>query len=272
MSHHPVSSCRRLSGIRHLLLDIEGTTCPVTFVADVLFPYARREMPAFVHRHASESQVQQLLIEVLRHWRDDQDPQAINLLRGAMEARKTGGDNQDNDLSMLSGAALDHLISYLQWLIDCDRKVTPLKDLQGQIWAGGYNCGNIQAPLFTDVPAALQRWHQEGVAISTYSSGSIEAQKLLYAHSNAGNLLPLFSHWFDTRIGKKQDPQSYRNIASSLGCPSERVLFISDVRAELDAASTAGMQVLFSSRDGNPSRDPGHYQAIHTYEYLELVP
>lgn len=272
MPLQPVSSSRQMSGVRHLLLDIEGTTCPVTFVADVLFPYARREMPAFVHRHATESQVQPLLIEVIRHWRDDQNPQASALWMRTMDALKSAEENLDGDMNMLNGAGLDHLISYLQLLIDCDQKVTPLKDIQGQIWAGGYKSGKIQAPLFTDVPAALQRWHEAGVAISTYSSGSVEAQKLLYGHSNAGNLLPLFSHWFDTRIGKKQDPQSYKNIAGSIGCPSERVLFISDVKAELDAASTAGMQVLFSSRAGNPSRDPGQYQAIDTYEHLELVP
>ncbi|NDG23300.1 MAG: acireductone synthase [Synechococcaceae bacterium WBB_10_009] len=230
--------------ITHLLLDIEGTTCPVSFVAEVLFPYARQALGPFLQRHGAEPEVAALLQEVETAWRQDPHPEAQAL-------GKTG------DLG-----------AYLEWLIDHDIKLTPLKDLQGRIWADGYGSGAITAPLFADVAEALRRWHGAGLQLAVYSSGSVPAQQLLYGHSNSGDLTGLFSHWFDTRVGAKQQPDSYRKIAEAMGVEPSGVLFISDALAELEAAHGAGMAVLLSDRPGNPNRDSGPFERISDYSQL----
>ena len=138
------------------------------------------------------------------------------------------------------------------------------------MWRDGYDRGDLRAPLYADVPAALQRWHARGVALAVYSSGSVGAQQLLYGHSDAGNLQPLFQHWFDTRIGAKQEPASYERITQELHCSSAAVLFVSDALAECEAADAAGMAVLFSDRDGNPQRDPGRFERISSFDQLLL--
>lgn len=230
--------------ITHLLLDIEGTTCPVSFVAEVLFPYARQALGPFLQRYGAEPEVAALLQEVEAAWRQDPNPEAQAL-------GKTG------DLG-----------AYLEWLIDHDIKLTPLKDLQGRIWADGYGSGAITAPLFADVAEALRRWHGAGLQLAVYSSGSVPAQQLLYRHSNSGDLTGLFSHWFDTRVGAKQQPDSYRKIAEAMGVEPSGVLFISDALAELEAAHGAGMAVLLSDRPGNPNRDSGPFERISDYSQL----
>jgi enolase-phosphatase E1 len=230
--------------ITHLLLDIEGTTCPVSFVAEVLFPYARQALGPFLQRYGAEPEVAALLQEVEAAWRQDPNPEAQAL-------GKTG------DLG-----------AYLEWLIDHDIKLTPLKDLQGRIWADGYGSGAITAPLFADVAEALRRWHGAGLRLAVYSSGSVPAQQLLYRHSNSGDLTGLFSHWFDTRVGAKQQPDSYRKIAEAMGVEPSGVLFISDALAELEAAHGAGMAVLLSDRPGNPNRDSGPFERISDYSQL----
>lgn len=244
------------TGISHLLLDIEGTTCPVSFVADVLFPYAARQLPHFLQSRATDPTVQALLADVQQAWSQDTDPDAMALLRQSQQEHQTAG--------------LAPCTAYLQLLIRQDRKLTPLKELQGLIWRGGYAAGELVAPLYADVPAALQRWQQSGVVLGVYSSGSVEAQKLLYSHSNAGDLTSLFSHWFDTRIGAKQAPESYLQIASAMGTSPQSVLFVSDALAECAAAATAGMQVLFSQRSGNPQQDPGSFASVSNYSELIL--
>jgi enolase-phosphatase E1 len=246
----------RIAGISHLLLDIEGTTCPVSFVAAVLFPYAARQLPHFLQSRATDPTVQALLADVQQAWSQDTDPEAMALLRQSQQEQQTGG--------------LEPCTAYLQLLIRQDRKLTPLKELQGLIWRGGYDKGQLVAPLYADVPAALQRWQQSGVVLGVYSSGSVEAQKLLYGHSNGGDLTSLFSHWFDTRIGAKQDPESYLQIAAAMGTSPQSVLFVSDAVAECAAAATAGMEVLFSQRSGNPQQDPGSFTPVSDYNELIL--
>jgi enolase-phosphatase E1 len=244
------------TGISHLLLDIEGTTCPVSFVADVLFPYAASQLPHFLQSRTTDPTVQALLADVQRAWSQDTDPEAMALLRQSQQEQQPGG--------------VGPCAAYLQLLIRQDRKLTPLKELQGLIWRGGYASGQLVAPLYADVPTALHRWHQSGVVLGVYSSGSVEAQKLLYRHSNAGDLTGLFSHWFDTRIGQKQDHGSYQKIAAAMHTSTQSVLFVSDAVAECTAASTAGMEVLFSHRVGNPQQDPGRFSAVSSYDELIL--
>jgi enolase-phosphatase E1 len=242
--------------ITHLLLDIEGTTCPVSFVADVLFPYARRQLHSFLAANGGDPEVAQLVQQVQEAWAADSAPEAMQLLQSAAST----GDIRTDPTAV---------VPYLQWLIDHDVKLTALKDLQGRIWKAGYSSGELVAPLFADVPEALQRWHQQGYTLAVYSSGSVPAQQLLYAHSQAGDLRPLFSHWFDTRIGPKQRRESYQAIAAAMQVPTSEVLFISDALSELLAADAAGMPVLFSDREGNPARDSGSFERIHSYSTLE---
>jgi enolase-phosphatase E1 len=241
-----------ITGLQHVLLDIEGTTCPVSFVGEVLFPYAKQQMPVFLADQAENPSVQELLIQVFEAWDKDTDIEAAAL-------RQRYGEKD-------SKAA----VSYLNWLIEKDRKLTPLKELQGLIWRQGYDQGLLKAPLYADVPEALGRWQSAGLELSTYSSGSINAQKLLYRHSTYGDLSILFRGWFDTNIGGKLSSQSYTKIAEALKSNPEQIVFISDRKSELSAADEAGIKALFSQRVGNPETDNGNYIAIKNYADLNL--
>ena len=241
-----------ITGIQHVLLDIEGTTCPVSFVGEVLFPYAKQQMPAFLADQAENPIVQELLIQVFEAWDKDTDNEAA-----ALRQRYCQNDSK---------AA----VSYLGWLIEKDRKLTPLKELQGLIWRQGYDQGLLKAPLYADVPEALERWHSAGLELSTYSSGSINAQKLLYRHSSYEDLSILFRSWFDTNIGSKVSSQSYTKIAEALKSSPEQIVFISDRKSELIAAEEAGVKVLFSQRVDNPETDNGNFIAVNNYADLDL--
>jgi enolase-phosphatase E1 len=199
-----------------ILTDIEGTTSSISFVKDVLFPYARRELPRFVRERGQQPEV--------RHWLDQ-------------VALENGGLCQD-----------PMIVETLQGWIDEDRKHTALKALQGMIWEAGYASADFTAPVYPDAVAALRRWHADGHALAVYSSGSVPAQKLLFAHTDAGDLTGLFSGWFDTTVGGKREAASYARIASDLGTPASEIVFLSDVVAELDAAREAGMRTVLVDR------------------------
>jgi enolase-phosphatase E1 len=192
---------------RAILLDIEGTTSSIAFVTDVLFPYARTHLRAFV---------------------------AANVCRVAPILTQVPGDPVE---------------TLLRWM-DEDRKETPLKALQGMIWAEGYASGALQGHVYPDTPDALHRWQARGIPVRIYSSGSIEAQKLIFGHSVAGDLTPLISGYFDTTTGPKREAGSYVAIARATGLAVGDMLFVSDVQAEVDAARAAGMQALLIDRDG----------------------
>ena len=252
------------SEIQHVLLDIEGTTCPVSFVSQVLFPYASAQLLPYLQQHHTETSIRSLLAEIHSAWRNDTSPEAMALAKGVNRLSDHGEWVEQTEF------APEEACLYLNWLIHQDRKLTALKDLQGLIWEEGYQQGRLIAPLFDDVPAALQRWNVSGITLSVYSSGSIQAQKLLYTHSNAGNLSHLFSHWFDTRTGAKNQPTSYANIALVLQATPEQVLFISDSPDEVSAAKSAGMAVVFSRRPGNSYHNTKEFPTIETFATLEL--
>lgn len=210
---------------RGILLDIEGTTTPITFVYDVLFPFARK--------HAHE------------HW-NAEDERALKTEYEADIARGL------HPPAWSSGA-----MEYVYWLMDQDRKSTALKALQGRIWQEGYRRGELQGAVFEDVPAALERWHRNGKDVRIYSSGSVLAQKLIFSTTPYGDLTRFLRGYFDTTTGPKTEPSSYAAIASAFALPPPEILFISDVTRELDAASAAGLQVLLSVRPGNPPQ-PAH--------------
>ena len=239
--------------ITHVLLDIEGTTCPVSFVSEVLFPYASASMEPYLETHQGNADIAKLMRDVEVAWREDAHPDARALLQ------------QQDSAASLSVHALS---AYLRQLIGRDIKLTPLKDLQGRIWRSGYASGELIAPLFDDVPRALQRWHDGGFTLAVYSSGSVPAQQLLYGHCHEGDLTGLFSHWFDTKTGPKQAEKSYLMIATEMQTTPANVLFISDSLQELEAADTAGMKTLFSDREGNPAREAGRFARISDYSSL----
>ncbi len=243
----PANNAILFRGISHILLDIEGTTCPVSFVAETLFPYARINIPEYLQRNSENAEILNLLQKVREAWQQDQDESASVLWSQG-----------------------EKLEQYLDLLITQDRKLTELKDLQGMVWEEGYANGDIIGPLYDDVPQALQDWHDQGITLSVYSSGSVAAQKLIYSHSNAGNLSHLFSHWFDTKIGPKHVSTSYKDIANTMQVPGNQILFISDSRQELEAAKCAGIQTIFSIRDGNPHGECAGFPSVNDYSTLIL--
>jgi len=194
-----------------ILTDIEGTTSSISFVADVLFPYARERLASYCAAHAEE--VAPILTDV--------------------QAIEPG----------------DPIATMTRW-IDEDRKITPLKTLQGLIWDAGFRDGAFKGHVYPDAVAGLRRWHAAGLKIYVFSSGSVAAQKLIFGFSEAGDLTPLFSGYFDTTTGPKREAIAYTRIAETIGLPPDAVLFLSDVSAETDAAKAAGMQALLIDRAG----------------------
>jgi enolase-phosphatase E1 len=215
--------------IRAVLTDIEGTTSSLSFVKDVLFPYARAHLAGYVRDHAQDSEVARQLDAVRR---------------------------EAGDPALSPEAVIDRLIAW----IDQDRKITPLKALQGMIWENGYRNGDFQGHIYADAVQVLRDWHARGLALYVYSSGSVQAQKLLFAHSGFGDLTPLFDGYFDTTVGGKLDTGSYRAIAASIGVAPAEILFLSDVRAELDAAAAAGCDTVWVARESVPDPQSVHRQ------------
>lgn len=237
--------------IRGVVLDIEGTVTPIAFVHEVLFPYARARARDYLTAHYHSPEVKADIAKLRAEHSADvaQNLSPPDLVEGSAEVE------------------IASIVSYVNWLIDRDRKSTGLKSLQGKIWKEGYVEGTLKAPLFADVAIAMKRWQSAGVKISIFSSGSTLAQRLLFAHTNAGDLTSIIVSYFDTSVGAKGDSGSYRKIASSLKLPPEELLFISDVVAELDAASQAGMKTLLCLRPGNqPQRDASRHHSVQDFD------
>jgi enolase-phosphatase E1 len=205
--------------IKAILTDIEGTTSAVSFVFEVLFPYAATHLPEFVRQNAERADV----AEQLQAVRQDSGEPAADVER-----------------------VIEILLS---WIAE-DRKATPLKALQGMVWQQGYQAGQLKGHVYPDAVQALKRWHQQGYQLFVYSSGSIQAQRLIFGCSEAGDLSPLFSGYFDTTSGPKREAQSYQRITQTIGCQPEQMLFLSDIVQELDAARAAGMATCGLVRDG----------------------
>lgn len=215
--------------IRAIVTDIEGTTSSLSFVKEVLFPYARTHLAAFVHDHAREPGMA-LELDAVR--------------------REAG------DPALSQEGVIDQLIAW----IDQDRKVTSLKALQGMIWENGYRNGDFQGHIYADAVQSLRDWQARGLALYVYSSGSVQAQKLLFAHTGFGDLTPLFDGYFDTTVGGKLDSGSYRAIATAIGVAPAEMLFLSDVRAELDAAAAAGCRTVWLVREDALDPRATHHQ------------
>jgi enolase-phosphatase E1 len=236
--------------IAALLLDIEGTTTPIDFVYSVLFPYARTHVKDYLAASPSLADLAGLCEE---NANDAKHGLAPPPLEGPAEH-----------------VSIDAIDAYVRWLMDRDRKTTALKSIQGKIWEDGYRKGELRSQVFEDVPPAFKRWRGQGKMICIYSSGSVLAQKLLFVNTEAGDLTPYINAYYDTNIGGKKDPESYRRIAANIELDSSSLLFVSDVTDELDAAATAGLQTLLCIRPGNPSPPATLHAIIRNFD--EVLP
>lgn len=233
-----------------ILLDIEGTAAPISFVYETLFPYARRHLRQFLVDHAHDPGV-----------RDDLD----------LLASENPADQQSSSGApeFSRSAQLDAAYNYLIWLMDQDRKSPALKSIQGKIWAYGYTSGELKSTLFPDVAPALKRWHWEGRRVAIYSSGSVLAQKLLFRYTDFGDLSPWIDAYFDTAMGAKTQPESYNRIAEDLAVNPAAAVFLSDSIPELAAASSAGWDVRLAVRPGNrPVPDATPYLVLTSFNEL----
>ena len=223
------------SQLRFVILDIEGTTTPITFVKDVLFPYSREHMYAFLERNWQDSAVRTLVDGLIE--------QAAEDAKNGLALPSVLGDEP---------TAAD-VAQFCCWCIEQDRKITPLKKIQGLIWQSGYAAGALQSIVYEDVRLAVENWIQAGVRVCIYSSGSKQAQQLLFKHSDQGNMLPFLTAYFDTTVGPKQSPSSYKEILLTLGATEDppSTLFVTDVLEEAEAAHEAGMSVIIADRPGN---------------------
>lgn len=226
-----------MQNITLILTDIEGTTSSISFVKDVLFPYAAKHLPTYVKQHINDDSVKDALQQT---------------------AELAANDGVDID-----SENTDRLIEQLLAWIAEDRKATPLKTLQGLIWKTGYENGDYQAHMYSDATEYLKKWHAEGIPLYVYSSGSVKAQKLFFGYSQDGDLLPLFSGHFDTQVGGKREAQSYLNILNELKKQHSElnpgdILFLSDIKEELDAAKEVGIQTVWLVRNDNVPKQSAH--------------
>ncbi|HXG68688.1 MAG TPA: acireductone synthase [Blastocatellia bacterium] len=239
---------------RVILLDVEGTTTPIDFVYQVLFPYARLNVRAYLERNLSSqdvrSDIAKLRLEHTEDLRNGLDPPPL--------------------CEQPPAAQVDSLVAYVHWLMDRDRKSTGLKSLQGRIWEEGYRKGDLRGQVFDDVPPAFARWTGQGREICIYSSGSVLAQKLLFSHTTAGDLTGYIKEYFDTNVGAKVEAGSYARIAAARQRHPSEILFVSDAPKELEAAKASGMRTALCVRPGNPPQTPARDHPI-IYSFDEVL-
>lgn len=230
--------------MRAVLTDIEGTTTPLSFVADVLFPFAKERLEDACG---------------ISSMKDPRFADAVRQLRQEHEAERGSGSTIPE---FGNGAP------YARHLMELDRKSTGLKALQGLIWEDGYRTGELKGDAYPDVPEALKSWKEKGIRLRIFSSGSVLAQKLLFGHTAYGDLLPYFEGYHDTTTGPKREARAYAAIAEAFGLPPGEILFLSDVVEELDAAREAGMRTGLFLRPGNKPADPGGHPTYSTFAEL----
>jgi enolase-phosphatase E1 len=239
--------------VQAILLDIEGTTTPISFVYDVLFPFARANLRRHIEQHATSIEYNPL----------------FDRLRDEHVSAQRAGQPVPPWVDTPQTSRLASVANYSEWLMDRDRKSTALKELQGRIWEEGYVRGELVGEVFDDVPEAFARWHAQHLPIGIYSSGSVLAQQLLFRYSSAGDLTGFLRWYFDTAIGAKRERDSYRAIATQIAIPAPAIRFVSDVTEELDAAREAGLQTTLSIRPGNqPQPTADVYAAIRSLDEL----
>ncbi|HYH44997.1 MAG TPA: acireductone synthase [Thermoanaerobaculia bacterium] len=233
-------------GLAAVLLDVEGTTTPLSFVSEVLFPYAAERLPGFLARRRG-------------------DPEVNEALRALAEEHRRESAAEGN-----APPAFGDGLPFVRYLMAADRKSPGLKLLQGLVWREGYAAGEIRGQVFDDVPPALRAWRRAGLRLRVFSSGSVLAQRLLFSTTSAGDLTPLFEGFHDTGTGPKHEPGSYRGIAEAFGLEPRRILFLSDTPAELDAATVAGLDSRLAERPGNRPVAGAAYPRVRSFEALTV--
>ncbi len=238
--------------MKHFLLDIEGTTAPISFVHEVLFPFAKERLDEFLTGFL---------------WNEAQ----LEPVRSEFEKDKSAND-PEFVLHLGKDAVFSEKIipAYFRYLILKDRKFGPLKEIQGKIWKSGYESGAIKSIIFPDVVDFLQKAKKKGISCHVYSSGSVEAQILIYKYSNAGDLTEYFQSYFDTAIGGKREVASYGNIASKLGVDAGDIIFFTDIAEEAIAAKSAGMEVFILDRPGNLPQVQHEFRVLKELRSLQV--
>jgi enolase-phosphatase E1 len=237
-----------------ILLDIEGTTTPIDFVTKVLFPHATQALESFLRDNSRDPQIAALIQDL----RAQHEKDTLQNLRPP--------EWRDD----LAEGELQSAVTYCRWLIEKDSKHTVLKALQGMIWRAGYASGEVRGQVYPDVPRAFERWRREKREIAIYSSGSVLAQRLLFQTTTFGNLTGFIRDYFDTHIGAKQDPESYKKIASSLGHAPDEVLFVSDAVREIEAAKVVGMRSILCDRSTQSVTSAAGAEVIHSFDEVFL--
>ncbi len=222
-----------------ILLDIEGTIAPISFVKEVMFPYSKNKLETFLKENKDKEEIKKIIEEIKK-----------------IEGR---------DLT------LEEIIETLKRWIDEDKKITPLKDLQGYIWKEGFEKGELKAPIYDDAIEKIKEWKNKGYKIYIYSSGSVQAQKLFFSNTNYGNILNMFNGHFDTKIGNKKDKSSYIKIAKEIGVKPEEIIFLSDDEKEIESSIKAGMRGIKVSREGDkPFIENYPYEQIRSFKELNF--
>lgn len=250
-----------VDNVKVFLLDIEGTTTSISFVKNILFPYVRQHLNEYLKKHWGEDSLMKTVEDLRKQVNDDKE-KGIKDVVEIFDLPDVPSEEQIYDMQK-------SIVENVLWQMDEDRKTTALKKLQGQMWHNGYNDGQIKAHVYSDVPACLKKWKDSGKQIYIYSSGSIEAQKLLFGSTEHGNLLQYIDGHFDTTTGPKTEPVSYYKIAQTLGEQPKNILFLTDVSKEAEASVGAGIQTILVVRDGNApisEEDKLIYTQIYTFE------
>jgi len=222
-----------------ILLDIEGTIAPISFVKEVLFPYSKEKLDKFLKENKDKPEIKKIIEEIEK-----------------IEGKKL---------------SLEEVIKILKQWIDEDKKITPLKDLQGYIWKDGFESGELKAPIYEDAMEKIKEWKNKGYKIYIYSSGSVNAQKLFFSHTNYGNILNLFDGHFDTKIGNKKEATSYLKISKEIGVNPKNIVFLSDDEKEIESANEAGLNVIKVSRKGDKPYIPNYpFKQIRSFKELDF--
>jgi enolase-phosphatase E1 len=235
--------------VRGVLLDIEGTTSSISFVYDQMFPFVLRELDAFLTAHGDDEEVVKACEQI---------------------ASDAGHESLDRWCEEAGTSRVEQVAIEVRRLMSADEKATGLKQLQGLIWESGFDSGELRAHVFPDVPDAIDSWRRAGLDVRIYSSGSVQAQKLFFGHTEQGDMLAQFSGHYDTKTGPKKEASSYQTIASEYGLATDEILFLSDNTEELDAAHQAGMPVALCIRPGNPKPPPHDYPTLDDFGSLAL--
>ncbi|KAL1461216.1 hypothetical protein WDU94_013135 [Cyamophila willieti] len=238
-----------------ILLDIEGTTTSISFVKDVLFPYVKTHLESYLNKNWNTDEMK-LDIKLLA---EQADQDIVNNVPGVVPVKETESEQ----------ALKQSIISNVLWQMSLDRKTKALKTLQGHIWLDGYNDGQLVGHIYPDVFPCLLKWKDAGLKLYIYSSGSVAAQKLLFKHTEHGDLLHLFSGFFDTGVGPKVESTSYRNILNEVSCDPDQVVFLTDIVKEAEAANVSGITPILLVRDG-PLSSTSQFTQVSSFDQIDV--